>query len=195
MQMNFLDLWDEGFDIQQYVDQMNKYQKEMKNRLRDVRITQSECQRLRTYLKVRKIFVLSDPGCMDCLMNIPILIKMVECSPNLEFKIFDRNLFQEFKSYLFLLNLNRIPVFYIMDEDFSPINAWLERPKTAEKLIIKWKKEHPDYEVLKNSGLKDDDPKAIIFKNLKSLYLDEMWNWYDTNLQSETIKEILISLN
>ena len=54
MQMNFLDLWDKGFDIQQYVDQMNKYQKEMKNRLRDVRITQSECQRLRTDIKSKK---------------------------------------------------------------------------------------------------------------------------------------------
>lgn len=193
--MNFLDLWEKGFDIQQYVDHMNKYQKEMKNRLRDVRITQSECQRLRSYMKVRKIFVLSDPGCTDCLMNIPILIKMVDCSPNLEFRIFDRNLFPEFKSYLFSLNLNKVPVFYIMDEDFSPIDTWMERPKTAEKLIIKWKKEHPDYDVLKNSGLMDDDPKALIFKNLKSVYLDEMWNWYDTNLQSETIKEVLLSLN
>jgi hypothetical protein len=193
--MNFLDLWVKGFDIQQYVDHMSKYQKEMKNRLRDVRITQSECQRLRTYMKIRKIFVLSDPGCTDCLMNIPILIKMVECSPNLEYRIFDKNLFPEFKSYLFSLNLSKVPVFYIMDEDFSPIDAWMERPKTAEKLINKWKKEHPDYDILKNSDLKDDDPKALIFKKLKSMYLDEMWNWYDTNLQSETIKEVLLSLN
>ena len=193
--MNFINLWEKGSDIQQYVDHMKKYQKEMNTRLRDVRITQSECQKMRSYLKVRKIFVLTDPGCIDCLMNIPILIKMVECAPNLEFRIFDKNFFEEFKSYLISLNLNKVPVFYIMDEDFSPIDAWMERPKTAEKLINKWKKEHPDYDVLKNSGLMDDDPKAIKLKNLRTLYLDEMWNWYDTNLQSETIKEVLLSLN
>jgi len=193
--MNFLELWEKGFDIQQYIVHMDKYQKEMKNRLRDIRITQSECQRLRTYLNFRKIFILSDPGCSDCLMNIPILIKMVDCAPNLEYKIFDRNLFPEFKTYLLSLNINKIPVFYIMDAEFSPVNTWIERPKNAEKLINSWKREHPEYEILKNLKLEDNDPKLFIYKKLKNLYLDEMWNWYDTNLQSETIKEVLSCLN
>lgn len=120
---------------------------------------------------------------------------MVDCAPNLEYKIFDRNLFPEFKTYLLSLNINKVPVFYIMDAEFSPVNTWIERPKNAEKLINSWKREHPEYEILKNLKLEDNDPKLFIYKKLKNLYLDEMWNWYDTNLQSETIKEVLSCLN
>lgn len=193
--MNFEELWEQGMDIAQYLGHMDQYQKEMKNRLRDVRITPSECQRMREYLKVRKLFILSDPGCSDCLMNIPIIVKMIECAPNITYRIYDRNIFPAFKSYLLEKNLNKIPLCYILDQDFNPVNFWMERPKSANKLMDQWKTENPDYEILKNSSIANDESKMRRLKTLKSMYLDEMWNWYDTNLQSETIKEVLAKLD
>lgn len=193
--MDFSILWEQGLDLKEYLEIIDKFKKEMKNRLRDVWITPSECQRLRDFHKIRKIFVLSEPGCRDCLMNIPILIKLVECAPNLEYKIFIRSQFPDFTAFLTSTNMNRTPLFYIMDEQFMFVNHWKERPKAAQKLINQWEKSHPDYEKLKISQPKNGTPEFDKLEELKAQLTDEMWNWYDTGLQSETVREVLAILN
>ena len=192
--MDLSDLWEQGQDIKEYLAHINTFQKEMKNRLRDVWITPSECQRLRDFHEIRKIFVLSDPGCRDCLMNIPILIKLVECAPNLEYKIFIRSQFPDFTAFLNKLNLDRIPIFYVVDENFKFVNHWKERPKAAQKYINQWEMSHPDYEKLKISQIEKGSPEFDKLEDLKAQLTDEMWNWYDTGLQSETVKEVLATL-
>jgi len=193
--MDFSVLWEQGLDLKEYLEKIEKFKKEMKNRLRDVWITPSECQRLRDFHKIRKIFVLSEPGCRDCLMNIPILVKLVECAPNLEYKIFIRSQFPDFTAFLTSANMNRTPLFYIMDEQFTFVNHWKERPKAAQKFINLWEKSHPDYEKLKISQPENGTTEFDKLEEIKAQLTDEMWNWYDTGLQSETVKEVLAILN
>ena len=68
-------MWNKGYTVTEYAESMECYQKEMTERLRDLRITQSECQKLKAIISVRKILVLTQSSCIDSLMNLPVLTK------------------------------------------------------------------------------------------------------------------------
>jgi hypothetical protein len=193
--MDFPSLWEQGLNIGEYIGQMEKFQKEMKSRLRDVWLTPSECQHLRAIDQVRKIFVLSDSLCQDCLMNIPILVKMADCAAKLEYRLFECSKFPDFCEYLISQKMDRVPLFYITDEHFQPVGYWMERPTGAHKMIESWEKGHPEYELLKSTQAKNNAEMDLKLKGLKAAYLEEMWTWYDTGLQSETVKEVMVGLN
>lgn len=182
------EIWQQGMNIGDYVNQMPKFQKEMKTRLRDTRITPSECQRLRVYPHERKILVLTSTICKDCLMNLPILIKMADCTTLLEIKIFERDKFPELENLFAKQGYLKVPLFYIMQPDYEFINAWMERPRNANRRINEWKQSHPQFP--DNKPELESDEVATLNADL----LNEMWNWYDTDLQSETVKEVLAAL-
>ena len=188
-------LWNKGNTVNEYADSMEYYQKEMKERLRDIRITQSECKKLKSIIELRKILVLTESWCIDSLMNLPVLAKMAECGPKMEIKVFERNLYPELEDYFNKLQLENIPLFWIMDENFIEIGKWVERPKTAKRKIDRWKKENPEFDQIKLNNLLDPIERKKKLAPLKSQFLDEMWNWYDTGLQSDTLTEIFSILN
>lgn len=183
------EIWQQGKSIGDYVNMMSKFQKEMRTRLRDTRITPSECQRLRVYPNERKILVFTEEGCEDSLMNLPVLIKMADCNPILDIKIFERSNFPTLNNLLITKGYSKIPLFFIMQADFEFINCWMERPKNAYRRINQWMQSHPDFRKVESEN--DNQEYEI----LKANFINEMWNWYDTELQSETVKEVLSALD
>jgi thiol-disulfide isomerase/thioredoxin len=188
-------LWNEGHTIAEYVELAEYYQKELKVRLRDIRITQSECQKLKSINSPRKVLVLTESWCPDCLMNLPVLAKMAECATNMEIKVFIREENPEIKDYFKQFQIENIPVFWVMDEHFNKIGVWVERPKTAIRKLDRWKKENPDYSQIKMDNSIDPIEKKKKLAPLVEQLVDEMWNWYDTGLQSDTLTEIFDILN
>jgi hypothetical protein len=183
-------LWQKGFTFTQYVNQMKKYQKEMCERQRDLRITPSECQKLKLFTLKRKILVMSEDWCIDSLMNLPILAKMAECAPNIELRIFNRSENPELTDFFSRQLIENIPVFWIMDDEFNQCGYWVERPSTAYKKIERWKQENPEFDLIKqNVSLTPDELEKKLTPYLER-FLDDMWNLYDTGLQSDTINEI-----
>lgn len=183
-------IWNTGMTSEEYVSQMNIYQKEMLQRINDLRITSAEFDRVRKIDQGRKLLVLTESWCKDCLMNLPIIIKIAEASEKIELRIFERSKNEELTTYFLSEGLSNIPICWIMNEDFSKRGHWVERPKKAYRLIDEWKLDHPELQTIeKDSSLTAEEKKEKKYPIMAKL-LDEMWNWYDTELQSETVKEI-----
>ncbi|MAT41251.1 MAG: hypothetical protein CL609_02840 [Anaerolineaceae bacterium] len=187
-------VWDEGLSIQAYINQSEHFQKELKERVRDVRLTPYEKEQLNGFERPVKIAVLTESWCGDSLMNLPILAKIEEVCLNLQVRVFPRNHFSALNQFFIAQGYDKIPLFWFMDADFNKIGAWMERPAAANRPIKQWMAANPDLAtIMKDITLSEDERKAKI-KPLKDEFIDEAWNWYDTGLQSETIKEIFMVL-
>ena len=187
-------VWGKGYTIAQYVDGMLYYQKEMQERLRNLRITPSECQKLKNFNLSRKILVLTESWCADSLMNVPIVMKMAECAPNLEIKVYIRKENPDLEDFFHNKQIEKIPIFWIMNSDYEMVGYWSERPKAAHKMVARWKKENPEFDRIRLDEKLDPTERLRQFSPYKAKYVDEMWNWYDTELQSDTINEVFAIL-
>ncbi len=188
-------LWQQGLSIGDYVKGMDTFQKEMRIRLRDTRITPSECQRMRTFEKLRKILVLTESRCPDSLMNLPLLIKMADCTSNLDIRIFHRNQFPDLNEEMLSQGYDKIPLFIILDEELNLIAYWMERPKSANRRIAEWLALNPKFVEAKARLKMNPNLDRSEFTGLQEQYINEMWNWYDTELQSDTVKEVLTAMS
>lgn len=195
MRMITEEIWNSGLSLKEYIGQMDTLQKEMQQRVNDLRITSAEFQKLREINQVRKILVLTEAWCKDSLMNLPIIAKIVEASPYTEMKIFIRHENPELTQFFSQHGYNNIPLCWVMKADFSFCGAWVERPQSAYRMLEAWKNNHPDYSEILNDNTLSDEQKKIKIKPLLDLLLDEMWNWYDTGLQSDTSREFQNILN
>lgn len=183
-------LWEQGSSIQEYVNQMKIYQKQMQQRLINIYITSAEFERFKNIEERTKILVLTEEWCKDSLMNLPIIAKISEASPNIELRIFDRVKFPALTEYFRNEGFINIPICCLMHDDFDPIGVWLERPKRAYRMLENWRLDNPEVEEIKQDSSISDEEKEVKLKPYMDQLLDEMWNWYDTELQSETVKEL-----
>ena len=183
-------IWNIGMTSEEYVSQMNTFQKEMLRRINDLRITSAEFDRVRNIDQGRKLLVLTESWCKDSLMNLPIILKIAEASEKIELRIFDRTKNEALTTFFKSEGLSNIPICWIMDEDFSKRGHWVERPKKAYRLIEEWKLDHPELRAIDNDSSLTAEEKTEKKQPILDKLLDEMWNWYDTELQSETVKEI-----
>ena len=183
-------IWNIGMTSEEYVSQMNTFQKEMLRRINDLRITSAEFDRVRNIDQGRKLLVLTESWCKDSLMNLPIILKIAEASEKIELRIFDRTKNEALTTFFKSEGLSNIPICWIMNEDFSKRGHWVERPKKAYRLIEEWKLDHPELRAIDNDSSLTAEEKTEKKQPILDKLLDEMWNWYDTELQSETVKEI-----
>lgn len=189
------EVWNRGMYLQEYIGRMDVFKKEMQQRVNNIRITSAEFHKLKEFTQVRKILVLTEAFCMDSLMNLPVIAKIVEASPHLEMKIFIRHENSELTHFISQNGYNNIPLCWVMKSDYSYCGAWVERPKSAYRMLDEWKINHPDYFDIKNDKTLSEEQKKIKLKPLSDQLLDDMWNWYDTGLQLDTSKEFQTILN
>ncbi len=188
-------VWEQGVSLEEYVNQMNVFQTQMRQRIKNIYITSAEFDRFKKIDEPIKILVMAEENCKDSLMNIPIIAKISEASPKIELRIFDRSKFPELWEDFRAQGFVNIPICWMMKEDFTRVGVWVERPKKAYRMIEDWKRENPEFEGIKQDGSLSDDEKQLKLKPYMDQLLDEMWNWYDTELQSETVKELFDQLN
>lgn len=184
------ELWEKGFTQEEYIANMDVFRKEMRQRVNDMRITSAEFERLRKIQEGRKLLVLTESRCKDSLMNLPIIVKISDASSFIELRIFERSKNKELGEFFSSKGLVNIPICWIMDDDFLYRGYWMERPKKAYRIIDDWKKQNPGYQLIQEDNSLTEDERTIKLSPLSDKLLDEMWNWYDTDLQSETVKEI-----
>ena len=192
--MNIKDFWEKGVNYEEYIENMDVFKKEMQQRVNDVRITSAEFERFRNIQKARKLLVCTEAKCKDSLMNLPIIIKIAEASSFLELRILERTKNLQLWEFFSTKGLNNIPICWIMDEDFQYIGHWIERPKKAYRKIDDWKKRNPSYQLIQEDITLTEEERTQKLSPLSEKLIDEMWNWYDTDLQSETVKEIYQNL-
>lgn len=189
------EIWDRGLSLAEFIGRLETFQSEMQRRVNDLRVTSAEFQKLRAFSQVRKILVMTEGWCLDSLMNVPILAKIAEASPNIEMKLIFRSEYPELRQYFSEKGYDNIPLCWIMKEDYSFCGVWVERPQSAYRMLGEWKDNHPDFLKIHSDSTLSSEEKKIRLKPLLDQLMDEMWNWYDTGLQADTSREIQAILN
>ncbi len=117
--------------------------------------------------------VITEEWCGDSAQNTPIIAKISEANPNIEFKILERDNNLDIMDKYLTDGKRKIPKVIIFDENGNELFQWTERPRKASELMSS----------LLNSGVPKE--KAI----------EELQVWYNQNKGSELEKEFIEFLN
>lgn len=182
--------WEKGLSITELIAGMTVNKEAMQRRHHTIELKREEQSRLAGLTARRRLLVLTEEWCSDCLMNLPILAKMADASPNIEVRFFDRKDWPELRAYFNERDIYSLPTVQILDEVFRPLAVWVERPQAAHQRLAEWKEAHPEVEHTRRRADLTSEQKREMLKKFSERLLDEMENWYAQNLQSETVREV-----
>lgn len=183
--------WEKGLSISELIAVMTANKEAMQRRHQTIELTGEEKARLARLTARRRLLILTEEWCSDCLMNLPILAKLADASPNIEVRFFNRKDWPELRAYFNGRGIYSLPTVQVLDDVFRPLAVWVERPQAAHQRLAEWKDAHPEVEHTRRRADLTSEQKREMLKIFNERLLDEMENWYAQNLQSETIREVV----
>jgi hypothetical protein len=182
--------WERGLTMNSLIDEMTVNQAAMRRRFNLVSLTDAEKSRLANLKIPRRILVMTEEWCSDCLMNLPILARLAEAVAATEIRFFIRKDWPEFRAYFNERDIYSLPTVQIMDEAFTPLGVWVERPQAAHDWLAQWKADHPEVERTRRRADLTSDQKREMLREASERLLVEMERCYNQELQSETVREV-----
>ena len=182
--------WEKGLTMNALMAGMTVNQAAMQRRYQLVCLTAEEKSRLENLKIARRILVMTEEWCSDCLMNLPVLARLAESTPAAEIRFFIRKDWPELRTYFNERNIYSLPTVQIMDDAFVPLGVWVERPQAAHQRLAQWKAEHPEVERTRRRADLTSDQKREMLREASDQLLLEMESWYNQGLQSETVREV-----
>lgn len=182
--------WQTGLPLDEFVSGMQTHQADMRRRLREVRLAESDCADFVRVLSPLHALVMTEDWCGDSLMNLPILARIVEAAPGMELRIFGRAGSPDLNDYYTARNIKAIPVFTFLNADFNEIGTWVERPQSAHARVQEWLAARPEVEAIRNDPAFTDEARRARLRPLFDGMLAEMEGWYADGLQAATVSEL-----
>lgn len=183
--------WQQGLSVEEFVGSMTQHQKPMQRRLQQVKLQLQEINQIQKLDRPLYLAVMTEDWCTDCLMVLPILVKIAEASGKIEVRIFIRREWQSLRSFYQSQDIPSIPVATFLDKQFRPLVTWIERPRAAHQKLAEWKLAHPEVEQIRRRADLSSEEKRQMLKDVLDQLLVEMEEWYEQGLQSETVWEVL----
>ncbi len=187
-------VWQRGLTFPALIEGMDVNQAAMRRRYQSVQLTREETERLGALSAQRRILVLTEEWCSDCLMNLPILAHLAEAASAIDIRFFIRKDWPDLRTYFNSRDIYSLPTVQIMDANFSPLGVWVERPQAAHQSLSDWKTAHPEVERTRRRADLTSDQKREMLRAANEHLLVEMEGWYDQRLQSETVREVTEAL-
>jgi hypothetical protein len=186
--------WRRGLTLDAFVDTLDALQADMRRRLREVRLQPGDSDFFALCTEPVFVSVMTEAWCSDCLMNLPILMRIVEAAPGFDLRVFGRAQSPDLDAAYRRRGITTIPVFTFFDAEFREIGTWVERPRAAHDQLARWRAEHPAYDVIRNAPDLALAQKQAQLGPLTAQLRREMERWYATSLQSATVAEIAVLL-
>lgn len=131
------DLYEKGLSYRTFImnlddDIRNKFMKYY------IPLTINDEQKKKMEAVQKKIRILGvvEGWCPDCQINLPVLEKLISTNNNIELRLVLRDAVKdELKDYE-VDGKVKVPTFIFMDEDFSIISAFIEKPKPVKEADI-----------------------------------------------------------
>ena len=187
-------VWQHGLTFPALIEGMDVNQAAMRRRFHSVQLTSGETERLAALTAQRRILVLTEEWCTDCLMNLPILAHLAEAAPAIDIRFFVRKDWPDLRTYFKSRDIYSLPTVQIMDAQFTPLSVWVERPQAAHQALSDWKTAHPDIERTRRRADLTSEQKREMLRLVNEQLLVEMEEWYSQRLQSETVREVTEAL-
>jgi len=179
-----------GLSVRSFLDGLTTHREAMLLRVAAVKLTDEEIALFATLAEPLRMLIMTEEWCSDCLMNVPILVRIAEAAPQMQARIFIRRDWPELRSYYTSQGVHSIPVATFLDRDFQPVGSWIERPFSAHQYLTAWKAAHPEVEQTRRRADLSSEEKREMLGELLDQLLVEMESWYNQGLQSETVREV-----
>ena len=142
--------FEQGFTYEQYKAQMTRNQDRFEANERELTIEPADLAAFQKLPQTVNVFVLAEDWCGDVVSNLPILGRLAAESGKLNVRIFlrDQNL-DIMDHYLKEGQFRSIPVFVFLDQQFTELGVFIERPASVTERLAavraKIHAEHPEF--------------------------------------------------
>lgn len=183
-----------GLKFCEYLRHCESFRRFLLSRYSEIRLPPEIQDYFITYPDTVHWVIIAEEENPDSLVTLPILQRIVECSPRFFLYIFPSEAEYPFLDALIedsdlpedLADMD-IPLLMLFDEDWSYQCYWGPRPAAADPFLEEWLENHPEYEDL----VTDDSPEnqenyLTLLTNLTAM----MRIWYNSGLDGQCIKEI-----
>lgn len=126
---------------------------------------------LSSYSRRLRVLILGEDWCGDVVQSLPPIIRMLEQSPTIEYRIFKRDENSDIMHRYLTDGAKAIPYLVFMDSDMNELATWGPRP---------------------------DECQAILRSNKGKIPMDEIYpqmrSWYKQNGNGPLVEEVLAIL-
>lgn len=183
-------VWEKGLTVEEFIESMSEHKLAMQRRLQEVHISPQDAERFKTLKQPVHMVVLTEEWCTDCLMVLPILVKISESTSMMHMKIFVRRDWPDLREYYIEQDIHSIPVATFLDENFNVQSSFIERPVEGHRWLAQWKAAHPEIEITRKRVDISSEEKRVLLKKVTDQLLVDMELAYQQTLQSETVCEV-----
>jgi len=195
--------WSEALPLAAYIETMPVQRERMRERLSKLALTDSERAALGSskipaggLAQVSHILVLTEPGCGDSLMVIPIIARIAEALSSAELHITVRDVVGVLNQHYRERGIKSIPMVGFYDASFDELATWVEQPQALVPLMTTWKAAHPRFVEIRSASELGDAERRELLAPFFARLLVAKFAWYDgePGLNHEVVAEILALL-
>jgi hypothetical protein len=142
--------FEQGLTYDGFKDQMTRNRERLEENEKRVAFRPVDLAAFKGLPRPLHVAVLAEDWCGDVIANLPVLARLAEESGKLDVRVFLRDQNDDImERYLNQGKYKSIPVFIFLDEAFSELGHWVERPASVTELRSKRRSEifaaHPEF--------------------------------------------------
>lgn len=133
-------VFQKGISFFQFIDRdKDAYKEKTLEIYNQIVIDKAMEKSIRSVTRPIHVLAFAEIWCPDCMINVPALQKTVEYNSCFQLRIVSREGNEKYMDNYKVNGKPKIPTFVFMEEDFSPIGAFIEQPQVLKEIEAKGK--------------------------------------------------------
>lgn len=186
-----LERFHEGDTWETFVEQMQQNQKRIRRLYEEARIPEDVraafAEAVQAHGGTLYLTALAEDFCPDVVATLPLVARLVEAVPGLEWRIFVRSEHSDLRAAYAAEGITHIPTITIWTADFRPLGHLVERTDAAHAFVQAWEVEH-GYARLRES---DNPADRERFERLRLQRMQALLDWHRREGWQETLAALL----
>lgn len=126
-----------------------------------------------------RILVFCEPYCADCVINLPLITRLVEASADTELRVVSRDRHQAVADqYPGRGGISRLPTVVLLDSEWTAFAYWSERARSDHEWMSNFTRSDPLPEITVANGLPTGDFALWLERRFESqlpLFYEQHW--------------------
>ncbi|TYP58507.1 thioredoxin family protein [Thermosediminibacter litoriperuensis] len=132
------ELYEKGIKYSEFLEKADqKYRREFEKCYEDIKLSEKTLERIEKIAKKVRVLVFAEPWCPDCIVSLPVLVKITEINGLIDFTILPREGYEDFLENYKYEGKPRIPTFIFMNEEFEELGAFVEIPQMLKDIYAR----------------------------------------------------------
>lgn len=183
--------FNEGDTWESFVEQMQQNQKRIRRLYEVAQIPDDVREAARAAVAEHGgrlyLTALAEDFCPDVVATLPIVARLVEAVPGLDWRIFVRSEHSDMRAAYAAEGITSIPTITVWTADFVPLGHLVERTDEAHAFVQAWEAEH-EYARLRES---DDPADRERFERLRLERMRAILDWHRQQGWQSTLAALL----